>query len=224
MPFRLLAIAFAMAGHIGAASSAPGPATYALDAAHSQVAVEVALFGSTIQGGFTRRTGSLVAAAAAQSAAVELVLETASVRTGTALFDDQLRGDSFFYAEKYPQARLAIDSLPLAGDGAAVTAKITLRGNSAPVHLQAGPLKCEPGSGPNREACRTVLHGQINLADFEMDSVLPGTPKTAKLTVTIALAKTIQPAVSESAAPRAAKLARKAPGTRKSPPAKRVAG
>jgi polyisoprenoid-binding protein YceI len=59
---------------------------------------------STNRGRFDKKTGTVQLDKTGRSARVDITIETASISTGTAAFDQHLRGKDFFNSADFPTA------------------------------------------------------------------------------------------------------------------------
>lgn len=69
--------------------------------------------------------------------AIELTIDAASVRTGNAKRDQHLRSADFFDVEDHPQVRFMSDSVQLQGDTLRVRGRLSARGRSIAIQLDA---------------------------------------------------------------------------------------
>lgn len=169
---RLLACAAALA----AAAAQAAPASYALDAHHSWVQFELSHFStSTIRGRLGPARGAVVLDAAAGRGEISIEIDTASVSTGFAAFDERIRRADLLAAAEYPKAWFIARSLRFEGERlAAVRGELTLRGHSEPLTLQATRFRCAPHpQQPGRELCGGDFEGRLRRSDFGIDFGLP---------------------------------------------------
>lgn len=86
---------------------------------------------STNRGRFDKKTGTVQLDKTGRSARVDITIETASISTGTAAFDQHLRGKDFFNSADFPTARFVADNFRFDGDKVAeVRGNLTLLGNT----------------------------------------------------------------------------------------------
>ena len=111
---------------------------YALDPAHASVLFRINHLGfSTYVGRFETFDASLTGDAAdPANAAVEAVIDMASLNVANDSFAAELMGPDWFDAAAFPQAVFRSTSVEMTGDAAAkVTGDLTLHGVTAPVTL-----------------------------------------------------------------------------------------
>ena len=85
-----------------------------------------------------------------------LEIQVASLRTGIGKRDEHLRSADFFDADRYPEITVDVTAIePTAGNGAALAARFTIKGVTAPVPL---PVQVsEVGSGAVRVTASAVV-------------------------------------------------------------------
>jgi polyisoprenoid-binding protein YceI len=132
-----------------------------LDSGRSNVEFRARKFWglATVKGHFVEYEGHLELSA---NPAVELTIAAASVHTGISKRDQHLRSAAFFDAENHPRVRFVSDSVDLHDDTLRVRGRLTVRGHSIPLELDAqvlwadGELEIEAATpAPHRELGRT---------------------------------------------------------------------
>jgi len=110
---------------------------WVIDPAHSSVTFSVRHLMSKVRGRFTEVEGRIVVAGRLESCTTRASVATASVDTGTAMRDDDLRSAGFFDAQTYP--RLTFTSTAVTGDAGRLTVvgDLTIRGVTREVRLDA---------------------------------------------------------------------------------------
>lgn len=166
----LLAIALAAP----AAAQAQGQ-PYILDITHTFATFEVLHAGlSTVRGRFDRKEGTLLFDRAARTGKIEIAIDTASVSTGVAAWDERLRGLEGFDSTRHPKARFTSERFVFDGDRvAAVEGTLSLAGRSAPLTLKAGHFNCYTNPLFRREACGGDFEAVIRRSTFGIGSAVP---------------------------------------------------
>jgi len=128
--FALMAVALA-------AASAGAADTYTFDKAHSDVGFQIRHLVSKVRGRFTDYDGTIVVDKARPDASsVELKIRAASIDTGNAKRDEDLRSANFFEVEKYPEITFKSTKItPKGGDSYDVTGILTMHGVTREVTL-----------------------------------------------------------------------------------------
>jgi len=139
--FSLIALLFATSS-VFAADGAKAPATekYDIDASHSAVAFGWNHFGfSNPIARFDKIEGSLLLNQAdLTQSSISVSLPLASVDTGVAKLDEELRGPEFLDAAKYPTITFKSTKVEKTGESAlTITGDLTVHGVTKPVTLQA---------------------------------------------------------------------------------------
>ncbi|MEU3826707.1 YceI family protein [Streptomyces sp. NPDC029080] len=155
--------------------------TWTIDPVHSDVGFAVRhLMISRTKGRFTRFEGRIVTAGDPLKSEVIATIDMASVDTGSAQRDDNLRGPGFFDVEKHPTMTYRSTGVRADGDGFVLDGELTLKGVTRPVPLRLeangfgmDPFAPEPAAGARAGFTAT---GEIDRTDFgvDFDGALPG--------------------------------------------------
>lgn len=170
MSKRNLSIA---AGLIVASLSATAFATtYQLDPTHTYPSFAVDHFGgvSIWRGKFTKSSGSVTLDLAKKTGVVEVSIDPASIDTGSAQLDENLRGKDGFDIKQFPNATYKGTRIEFDGDRPAeVIGALTLHGVTLPLNLKIESFKCIMNPFFKREVCGVEASGRFNRADFGID-------------------------------------------------------
>ena len=130
-------------------------ATYAIAPTHTFVVFEIDPFGtSTNRGRFDKKEGTVAFDRAAKTGKVEITIDTTSVNTGTAPFDQHLKSDEILKTGTFPTAKFVGDKFKFNGDKVTeVAGTLTLLGKTNPVTLKAGKFNCYMNPLLKREVC-----------------------------------------------------------------------
>ena len=125
---------------LAAAAASPAlaaPETYVVDGTHTFPRFSYSHFGySTQLSRFDKTTGTVVLDKAARTGAVDIVIDTKSVDTGYATFNEHIQGEDFLDTAKYPTATFKSTKVVFDGDKPAkVEGNLTLKGVTKPVTL-----------------------------------------------------------------------------------------
>jgi len=120
-----------------AASPAVAAETYLVDKAHSEAAFQVRHLVTKVRGHFAEFDGSIqIDRARPEASSVEFVIKAASVDTGHADRDKDLRSANFFDVEKHPEIRFKSSKIaPKGGELYEVRGTLTIRGISKEISL-----------------------------------------------------------------------------------------
>lgn len=115
----------------------PQTTRYATDPPHTFVTFGVKHFNtSTVFGRFDQVDGWIELDATGHEDSADITIDTRSIDTGTAAFDEHLRSDAFLDVARYPQARFVGREFAWTGDQLErVAGELTLLGVTRPVTL-----------------------------------------------------------------------------------------
>ena len=189
---RLSFISAAVAATLLAGVSQAQAATYAIEPTHTFATFEISHFGtSTNRGRFDKKEGTVQFDSAAKTGKVELVIDTASINSGTAAFDKHLKSEDLFNVEKHPTAKFVSDKFSFNGDKVSeVTGTLTLLGKTQPVTLKATNFNCYNHPMLKREVCGGDFETSIDRTQFGMNYGIDwGFPKNVKLVIQVEAVK-----------------------------------
>jgi polyisoprenoid-binding protein YceI len=171
--------------------ASPDPAsvkagTYKIDPYHTQAGFSVSHFGFTnFSGVFSGASGSLVLDPAKPSAAkLQVAIPIQSVQTTVAKLDEELKGDQWFDAAKFPTATFTSTRVALSGkDTATIAGNLTLHGVTKAITLQAHFIGA--GVNPLDKAFTAGFEatGTIKRSDFGVKTYVPLVGDDVHLTI-----------------------------------------
>ena len=173
---------------VAASVSHAQTATYKADPSHTSVTFEIKHLGtSTIRARFDKKDGMVTLDRAAKTGTVEFTIDTASISSGIATFDNHLRSKDFFNVAEAPTAKFSGDKLSFNGDKlSAVTGTLTLLGKTHPVTLTATNFNCYDHPMLKREVCGGDFETTIARSQWGMTyGLASGTPDNVRLLVQV---------------------------------------
>lgn len=179
----LLAAALA----IVAGTTFAAPLTYNVDANHTDVVATWSHFGfSNPIAHFGKVEGTITYDAANVGASrVEVTIPLSGLNSHVEAFDEHLRSDDFFDAEKYPTITFKSTSVKAAGKGKLkVTGDLTIKGITKPVMLDVTVNKTGVQPLAKREAAGFGATAKIKRSDFGLGLYAPNVSDEVKLTIT----------------------------------------
>ncbi len=114
---------------------------------------------ASVKGRFQDYRGQLDMSA---TPAIELTIDAASLNSGNRRRDEHLRSGDFFDAETHPHVQFVSDSVELLGDTLKVRGRLSARGGSIPIELDAQIRKLDDG-GLEIEAKHTASHRELGM-------------------------------------------------------------
>lgn len=173
IPLRILVAALAFATVTAPALAAPE--TYKLDAGHTFPRFSYSHFGfSTQLSRFNKTTGTVTLDRAARTGAVDITIDTASVDTGFAVFDEHIQAEDFLDTAKHPTATFRSSKVVFSGDTpTAVEGVLTLKGVSRPVTLKVTSFQAMPHPILKNDAIGANATVTVKRTDFNMGKYAP---------------------------------------------------
>lgn len=172
-PLKTLVAALAFA--TVAAPALAAPETYKLDAGHTFPRFSYSHFGfSTQLSRFNRTTGTVTLDRAARTGAVDISIDTTSVDTGFAVFDEHIQAEDFLDTAKHPTATFRSSKVVFSGDTpTAVEGVLTLKGVSRPVTLKVTSFQAMPHPILKKDAIGANATVTVKRTDFNMGKYAP---------------------------------------------------
>ena len=186
MRFSLLSVA--AAATLLAGATQVQAADYAIDPTHTFVSFEIGHFGtSTNRGRFDKKEGTVQFDRAGKTGKVEIVIDTASINTGTAAFNKHLQSVELFDSAKFPTATFAADKFSFSGDKVSeVVGTLTLLGKTKPITLKATNFNCYDSPMIKREVCGGDFEATLDRTQFGLNYGIDwGFPKNVRLLIQV---------------------------------------
>ena len=144
------------------------PETYVIEPTHTMPRFEYSHFGYSMQlSKFDKTSGKIVLDRAAKTGSVDVEIDTRSINTGYALFNEHIQAEDFFDTAKYPTATYKGRFAKFNGDKpTVVVGDLTLHGVTKPVTLQINQFLCKPHPMLKKEVCGADALATINRKDF----------------------------------------------------------
>ncbi len=151
------------------------PETFVLDNNHTFPRFSYSHLGYSIQmSRFDKTTGTVVLDKAAKTAAVDIVIDTKSVDTGSSTFNEHIQGEDFLDTAKYPTATFKSTKVIFDGDKpTAIEGKLTLKGITKPVTLKVTSFQAMPHPMMKKDAIGANATTTVKRTDFNMGKYAP---------------------------------------------------
>ena len=172
---KLTKLAAAIALAASAASAFAAPETFNLDSTHSFPRFSYSHLGYSIQmSRFDKATGTVTLDKAAKTAAVDIVIDTKSVSTGSTTFNEHIQGEDFLDTAKYPTATFKSTKVIFEGDKPAkIEGNLTLKGITKPVTLTVTSFHTMPHPMLKKDAIGANATTKVKRTDFNMGKNAP---------------------------------------------------
>jgi polyisoprenoid-binding protein YceI len=160
---------------VAAAPALAAPETYVVDGNHTFPRFSYSHLGYSIQmSRFDKATGTVSLDKAAKTAAVDIVIDTKSVNTGSATFNEHIQGEDFLDTAKYPTATFKSTKVNFEGDKpASIEGNLTLKGITKPVTLTVTDFKAAPHPMMKKDAIGANATTKVKRTDFNMGKNAP---------------------------------------------------
>ena len=175
---------------LAAAAAAPAfaaPETYTIDGDHTFPRFSYNHFGySTQLSRFDKTTGKVVLDKAAKTGSVDIVIDTKSVDTGNATFNEHIQGEDFLDTAKHTTATFKSTKVIFEGDKPiAIEGKLTLKGVTKPVTLSVTSFQAMPHPMLKKDAIGANATVTVKRSDFNMGKYAPHVGDDVKIDVAL---------------------------------------
>ena len=182
---KRLMLASAFAAFTVAAHAAP--VTYTIDNSHTYPYFSYNHLGFSNQTHrFTKTTGSITLDRAARTGSADVVIDTKSVDTGHAVFNEHIQAADYFDTAKYPAITFKGSKIDFKGDQpVSLSGDITIKGVTKPITFEISQFNC--GFHPMRrvETCGANAVTKIKRSDFNMGKSAPFVSDDVTLTLAV---------------------------------------
>ena len=158
-----------------AASAIAAPVTYGVDSSHTYPRFSYSHFGySTQLSSFSKTTGKVVFDAEAKTASVDIVIDTKSVSTNFADFNEHIQGEDFLDTAKFPTATFKSTKVVFAGDKPqSIEGQLTIKGVTKPVTLTVTSFQAMPHPMMKKPALGANAYTVIKRSEFNAGKYAP---------------------------------------------------
>lgn len=163
------------------------PATYAIDPTHTFARFSYSHFGlSTQLSRFDKTSGTVVLDPVAKTASVDIVIDTTSVDTGYATFNEHIQAADFLDTAQFPTATFKSTKVDFEGDRpAAIHGDLTIKGVTRPVTLTVTSFTSMPHPMLKKDAIGADATTVIKRSEFNAGKYAPNVGD--EVTITVAL-------------------------------------
>ena len=163
------------------------PATYVIDPTHTFARFSYSHLGlSTQLSKFDKTSGTVVLDAAAKSASVDIVIDTTSVDTGYATFNEHIQAPDFLDTAKFPTATFKSTKVDFAGDKpTAIHGNLTIKGVTKPVTFKVTHFVSMPHPMLKKDAIGADASAVIKRSEFNAGKYAPNVGD--EVTISVAL-------------------------------------
>ncbi|HOW75155.1 MAG TPA: YceI family protein [Candidatus Competibacteraceae bacterium] len=172
------------------ATTAPAlaaPETYVIEGTHTFPRFSYNHLGySTQLNRFNKTTGKIILDKEAKTGEVDIVIDTRSVDTGYAAFDEHIQGEDFLDTAKYPTATFKSNRVVFEGDRpVAVHGNLTLKGVTQPVTLTVTSFQAMPHPMLKKDTIGANAHTVIKRSEFNADKYVPHVSDEVRIDIAV---------------------------------------
>lgn len=175
---------------LAAAAAAPAlgaPETYVTDGTHTFPRFSYSHFGySTQLSRFDKASGKVILDKAAKTASVDIVIDTTSVNTGYATFNEHIQGEDFLDTAKYPTATFKSTKVVFEGDKpVSIDGNLTLKGVTKPVTLTVTSFQAMPHPMVKKDAIGANAYTVVKRSEFNAGKYAPHVGDDVRIDIAI---------------------------------------
>lgn len=151
------------------------PQTFVADSTHTFARFSYSHFGySTQLSRFNKTSGQIVFDKAAQTASVDITVDTQSVDTGYDTFNGHIQGEDFLDTAKYPSAHFKSKQVIFeGGKPTQIEGDLTLKGITKPVTLSVTSFQAMPHPMMKKDAIGANAYTVIKRSAFNAGKYAP---------------------------------------------------
>ncbi len=160
---------------LAAGAALAAPVTYTVDSSHTFPRFSYSHLGfSTQLSSFGKTTGTVVYDAQAKTGAVDIVIDTTTVNTGSSEFNGHIQGEDFLDTAKFPTATFKSSKVVFAGDKpATIEGQLTIKGVTKPATLTVTSFQAIPHPMMKVPALGANAFVTIKRTDFNAGKYAP---------------------------------------------------
>ena len=158
-----------------AAPALAAPETFNVEPTHTFPRFSYNHLGYSVQlSRFDKTSGKVVFDKVAKTGSVDITIDTKSVSTGAATFNEHIQGEDFLDTAKYPTATFKSTKVVFEGDKPAkIEGNLTLKGVSKPVTLTVTSFQTMPHPMVKKDAIGANAFTTVKRTDFNMGKNAP---------------------------------------------------
>ena len=163
------------------------PETFNVEPTHTFPRFEYSHFGySNQQQRFDKTSGKIVLDRAAKTGSVDVSIDTTSVNTGYALFNQHIQAEDYFDTARYPAITFKSTKVKFEGDKpVAVEGNLTIKGVTKPVTLTVSSFHSMPHPMLKKDAIGANATTKVKRSEFNMGKNVPYVSDEVTLTIAV---------------------------------------
>jgi polyisoprenoid-binding protein YceI len=163
------------------------PETFDFDNNHTFPSFSYSHFGYTVQTSrFNKTSGKVVIDAAAKTGSVDVLIDTQSVDTGSAQFNEHIQGPDFLDTAAFPTASFKSTKVVFDGDKpVSIDGNLTLKGVTKPVTLKVTGYQRMLHPMAKKDAIGANATAMVKRTDFNAGKYAPYVGDDVTITIAI---------------------------------------
>ncbi len=172
---------------LAAGTAVAAPETYNIDSSHTFPRFSYSHFGYSLQlSRFDKTSGKVVLDKAAKTGSVDVEIDTLSVSTGNATFNEHIQGEDFLATGRYPVATFKSTKVVFDGDKpVSIDGNLTLKGVTRPVTLTVTSFKAAPHPMLKKDAIGANAWTVVKRSDFNAGKYAPNVGDEVRIDIAI---------------------------------------
>lgn len=163
------------------------PVSYGVEANHTFPRFSYTHLGfTTQQSRFDKTTGTIVYDKEGRTGSVNITIETSSVSTGSALFNQHIQGEDFLDTAKYPTVTFKSTKVNFDGDKpASIEGDLTMKGITKRVTLTVTRFLAAPHPIQKKDTIGADAYTIVKRTDFNMGKYAPAVSDEVRIDIAI---------------------------------------
>ena len=175
---------------LSAAVTAPAfaaPATYGVEPNHTYPRFSYSHLGfSTQQSRFDKTTGAVVYDREGKTGSVDITIDTRSVNTGSALFNQHIQAEDFLDTTQYPTVTFKSSKVVFDGDKpVSIEGDLTMKGVTKRVTLTVTRFLAAPHPIQKKDTIGADAYTIVKRSDFNMGKYAPAVSDEVRIDIAI---------------------------------------
>ncbi|MGV3742174.1 MAG: YceI family protein [Burkholderiaceae bacterium] len=167
------------------------PEVFTIDNSHTYPRFSYNHLGfSTQLSRFNKTSGKIVFDKAAKTGSVDIVIDTTSVDTGFALFDEHIQAADYFDTANHPTATFKSTRVNFNGDKpSTIDGNLTIKGVTRPVVLTVTSFQAIPHPMLKKDAIGANAYTIVKRSDFNMGKNAPAVSDEVRIDIALEAVK-----------------------------------
>ncbi|MFM7226752.1 MAG: YceI family protein [Betaproteobacteria bacterium] len=163
------------------------PATYGVEPNHTFPRFSYSHLGfSTQQSRFDKTTGTVVFDKEGKTGSVDITIDTRSVNTGSALFNQHIQAEDFLDTAKYPAVTFKSSKVVFEGDKpVSIEGDLTMKGVTKRVTLTVTRFLAAPHPIQKKDTIGADAYTIVKRTDFNMGKYAPAVSDEVRIDIAI---------------------------------------